>query len=280
MGANSTIRRAIKQVSNRALGNGGYAWLQAGAKAWDIRTGTFTEPELDLIRFCVRPGETVIDIGANYGLYTHPLSKAVGASGKVLALEPIPFTVDALAKIAKLLAWRNVELLPKACGEAAGEITFSVPLQESGAISAGQAHFSQRNDDRAGKEQHAPFPKSTEVTCEVVALDDLDIPGDVSLIKSDIEGAELFAFRGATKLIDRHHPTVIAEINPWFLEGFGLELDDLLRFFTEREYSLYRYDPDTSRLRSQNLNEIEEDNYVFVHPARRDRLAEITDSAN
>ena len=44
---------------------------------------------------CVRPGMTVIDVGANYGYYTLLLADAVGEAGHVIAVEPNP---DAVAE--------------------------------------------------------------------------------------------------------------------------------------------------------------------------------------
>lgn len=273
MGANSTLRRAVKAVSHKALGEGGYAWLQAGAMAWDIRRGTLSEPEIDLIGPAVKTGETAVDVGANYGMYTHPLSRAVGEKGKVLAFEPIPFTVETLRRIGKILRWTNVEIAPKACGVTNESVTFTVPMQASGALSAGQAHLAGRDDSRPGHERHVRWPDSTEVTCEVVRLDDyIDPSSDVSFVKSDTEGAELFVFRGGESLIDKYLPTVVAEINPWFLEGFEVTVPELTGFFTSRDYALMHYDDRKGRLEEIEPEDLVEDNYVFVHPSRRDRF--------
>jgi hypothetical protein len=113
------------------------------------------------------------------------------------------------------------------------------------------------------------------VVAEVVALDEfLPRVESLSLIKCDIEGAELLCFRGAERLIGEHRPTVICEINPWFLEGFGINLEELLGFFDVRGYKLYRYveDGPARRLREVAAAEVEEDNYVFIHPSRLERF--------
>src|SRR5262249_27094153 len=121
-----------------------------------------------------------------------------------------------------------------------------------------------------------------EVQCPVVALDEALPPVPrLSFIKADIEGAELLAFRGAARLIDRHLPTVLCEINPWFLEGFGIRLEELTGFFFDRGYSLYRYDRHTRRLlRITDLGEVTEANYLFLHPARAKRFAQLFDRAD
>jgi hypothetical protein len=119
------------------------------------------------------------------------------------------------------------------------------------------------------------WSETTPVEADLIALDaHLSGVGRVSLIKADIEGAELPAFRGAKGIIERDRPTVICEINPWFLDGFGIKLSELVSFFADRGYALYRYEENVRRLVPVgSLAEIVEDNYVFVHPDRTERLS-------
>lgn len=243
----------------------------------DIRAGKLTEPEVAVARAALRPGDVAIDVGANYGMYTIPMSRAVGASGCVYAFEPIPFTVGTLRTVCRVLGARNADIRAKACGEQPGSAMFSVPVQRSGAISAGQAHAVNRKDHRPGHEQHVRWDTAREVSCEVVALDqELRGVEGVALVKADIEGMELLAFRGARQIIERDLPVVISEINPWFLDGFELELRELTGFFTSLGYGMYRCDEALRYLRPlAPSEEVVEDNYVFLHPRRAGRLAEL-----
>jgi FkbM family methyltransferase len=273
MGANSAARRLVKKALYPVLNEHTYVYFQALAKSWDIRKGRWTEPELDLIPSAVRAGETALDVGANYGLYSYHLSRVPRL--RVYAFEPVPFTFRTLALVARLLRFRNVELVEKGCSDRAGRIAFTVPVQASGAMAAGQAYIGGRDDTRAGRERQVRWAATRDVTAEVVALDEfLPKVESLSLIKCDIEGAELLCFRGAERLIGEHRPTVICEINPWFLEGFGIKLEELLGFFAERGYRLYRYVEDgrARRLREVSASEVEEDNYVFIHPSRVERF--------
>lgn len=276
MGANSAARRLVKRLLYPVLNEHTYQYLQAASMAWDIRTGKWTEPELDLIAYAVAPGESALDIGANYGLYSYHLSRRTGPRGRVYAFEPVPFTHQTLRRVARLLRLRGVEIIPKGCSDRSGEITFTVPVQASGAVAAGLAYVGGRDDDREGKDEQVRWAATRDVRGEVVALDEFlpDIER-LALIKCDIEGAELFAFRGAERLIDRHLPSVICEINPWYLEGFGVRLEELTGFFLEKGYGLYRYSNDggRGRLRPVAPGEVVEDNYAFIHPSRRERFA-------
>jgi len=278
MPANSALRRVTKKVLHSFLGDSSYKYFQAISKAKDIRNGSWSEPELELIPFAIKPGEMALDLGANFGLYSYHISRALGAAGKVYAFEPVPFTFKTLQLVAKILRFRNVTLFEKGCGEKAGKVSFEVPLQASGAFSAGQAYIGGRRDDREGKETQVRWAGTREVVCEVITLDEfLPEMNDLSLIKCDIEGAELFAFRGARKLIGKHLPTVICEINPWFLEGFGVRLEELTAFFFDQGYRLYHYrvqDGNTS-LVPVETRDVVEDNYTFIHANRLSRFTPI-----
>lgn len=279
MPANSALRRVTKKVLHRFLGDSSYKYFQAISKAKDIRNGSWSEPELELIPFAVKPGETALDLGANFGLYSYHLSRALGASGKVIAFEPVPFTFDTLRLVSRILRFQNVTLVDKGCSDVAGRISFEVPVQASGAFAAGQAYIGGRRDDRDGKEVQVRWSGTKQVVCEVVRLDDfLPAIEDLSLIKCDIEGAELLAFRGASKLIKQHLPTVICEINPWFLEGFGIRLDELVGFFFDQGFRLYHYrGPEGERkLHQVQIEEVVEDNYIFIHPRRLSRFSSIS----
>ena len=270
----TAARRAAKRVLAPVLTENTYSYIQAISMARDIRSGAFTEAETDLIPRIVAPGDTVVDIGANYGMWVYPLSRAVGAHGRVWAFEPIPFTVATLRKVARLLRLKNVEIVARGCADVAGTIAFDVPVQDNGAISGGQAHFAARDDARPGRERHARWTDSKQVMCDVVAVDDV-VPdaARVSLIKLDIEGAELAALRGCERTIDRNHPVIVCEINPWFLDGLQLRVEDLTSFFAERDYGVYRYGGGS--LTPVQAADVDEGNYVCVSRTRQSTLAAI-----
>jgi FkbM family methyltransferase len=271
MPANSLSRRIIKRLLEPIANGPTYGVLQACAMSWDIKTRAWFEPEIELLSHAMKPGETAIDIGANYGLYAYHLSRIVGPDGRVYCFEPIPFTADTFGKIARILRFHEVTLIRKGVGETNGRVEFTVPVTELGSISAGLAHMG-RIDARPGGAHDAKFPrKNQKIRCEVVSIDDA-LPGlrELSLIKCDIEGADLFAMRGAARSITQHRPTVIIEITPWFLEGFGLTVSDIYQFFEDRDYRCYHYHG--KELIQAGVADIVEGNWVFVHPSREGRF--------
>src|ERR1043165_4325349 len=252
MGANSATRRLMKRLLYPVTNEHTYRYMQAVSKAWDIRSGSWSEPELELIPYAVAPGETVFDIGANFGMWCYHLSRHIG-DGRIYAFEPVPFTHQTLRQVARLLRFRNVEIIPKGCSDRTGEITFAVPVQDSGAVAAGLAYRGGRNDDHPGKETQVRWSATRDIKGEVVALDQfLPAVERLSLIKCDIEGAELYDFRVA----------------------------DLTGFFFGKGYEIYHYTSDggRGRLRAVEVSGVEEDNYAFIHPTRRDRFAALLEA--
>ena len=55
------------------------------------------EPDLKLVQHLVKPGDTVLDVGANFGVYTRVLSQLVGPAGRVISVEPVPQTFSILS---------------------------------------------------------------------------------------------------------------------------------------------------------------------------------------
>jgi len=188
--------------------------------------------------------------------------------------------------VARLLKLRNVVLVPAGCGERAGQAVFEAPVQANGAIIAGLAHRGDRDDARPGGAERAAAAATAagtatrRIACDLIAIDEYlpdEQKNDVAFIKCDIEGADLFALRGAEQTIRRSRPTVVCEIDPWFLEGFDLRLSDVTSFFDALGYAVYRYEPAGAegrrRLRPDPAGDtVTAGNRVFVHPDRRDRL--------
>lgn len=266
----------VKRILSPLRETGVYKIVQGLSMARDIQSGAWSEPELDLLPYAVRAGESALDIGANYGLYSYHLSRILGDAGKVYAFEPIRFTYSTLKWIVKFFRMRNVEIIPKGCSDERGRVEFKIPLQKGGAMSAGLAYKATRNDDHEGKETQIRWKGTQKVWAEMTRVDDLRSQfSKLTFIKCDTEGSEAFVFRGAAQVIDQFKPTVLCEINPWFLEGFGIRLSELLDFFFQRDYKLYRYRgaEGISRLEEMEPNAIVEDNYLFVHPRYADRFS-------
>jgi FkbM family methyltransferase len=199
----------------RRFGN----WLPAAGQhllkrlyyAWRIRTGTFrsAEPEYQLIRTLLREGDHVLDVGANVGHYTLAFSLLVGACGRVFALEPFPDTFSLLAANVRLFPFENVTLFNLAASDASRLVPMVVPTSD------GSPDYYTARISKEGQGK-------TIFSC---ALDGLDLPEGIRLVKIDVEGHELSVLRGMTNLLTRDHPHLIVEASSnrvaEFLAQFG-----------------------------------------------------------
>lgn len=236
----SLFRRAVKRALAPIVSGRMYQRIQAAVMAWDIKTLSWYEPEIDLLQCAIAPGETVLDIGANFGLYSYHLSRAAGPSGFVVCFEPVPWTFEILTMVVGILRLKNLRLISKGCSDHSGQVTFRAPLQGNNVISAGNACIASGD---AAMFENARF-RYREFYCEVVALDEFLAQSEpVSFIKCDVEGAEALVFQGAASLVKRDMPTILCEIDKKRFASFDTDFAAFLRFFNEIGYGLYHYQP-------------------------------------
>lgn len=148
----------------------------------------------------VRPGDTVVDAGANWGVHALYLARLVGQSGHVHAFEPHPQVVEELRWHVERNGLSQVSI--HACGllDRAGEIPFV--LGENSKTS----HVTGTHDHGAGRQIIVPCLTLDEVM-EKQSLSSL------RLMKVDVEGAEGRLLKGAEKTIRRFRPHLVVELH-------------------------------------------------------------------
>lgn len=148
----------------------------------------------------VKPGMTVVDVGANYGYYTLLMGDAVGETGHVIAVEPNP---DAAALLAQSVALNGfgtrTRLVPQALGGEPGTALLFAPDGEpKNALLVAHAGLP------GGRTQEVPV-----TTLDALAADNTRI----DLIKIDAEGAEQMIVAGMHQVLARHRPILVLEYN-------------------------------------------------------------------
>ena len=229
MSANSLPRKIVKKllVPFPRLRE----YLQTIAMAKDIYTdewATKNEPEIFWIKSIIKPGDVAIDVGANYGLYTYNLSKAVGDNGFVYAFEPIPYTFRTLKRTTKLFRLKIVQLINKGCSNNKGKIKFSIPLQKNGAISARLAFIDMNEKSRSARLNKGEHSDIVTIESEII-IDDLNYK-NVSFMKIDVEGAELLVLKGAINTIKNSRPIIMIEIEDRWIESYDIKRKDISIF--------------------------------------------------
>jgi FkbM family methyltransferase len=179
------------------------------------------EQYLDLAQ--LSEGDTVLDLGCYSGLTAIAFSKAVGATGRVVSLEPdagnyaaATTNIDLYARVSGI---RNIDLLPLAVSDTKGTLTFS-----------SEGSMGSSATDIVGGFRGTV----TEIDC--TTLDDLAEQAAldrVDFIKMDIEGSELAVVRSGGDFLRRYKPRMIIE--PHVVDG-ELDADAVIGHLSEYGY--------------------------------------------
>lgn len=208
-------------------------WLQTTirsgplkGKKWCAATGVrfirgdYAGDELHEYRALIKPGSVFYDVGAHVGYVSLVAAKWVGPEGRVVAFEPLPLNIRYLKKHIEINREDNVELFPVAVSDRCGEQRFDI----------------------AGGTGRGRIADGTGVPITTVSLDALCAGGRIpppSVIKMDVEGAELLALTGASETIRKYRPAILLSTHgeqvkqqcEKLLQSFGYEF----RYFCERD---------------------------------------------
>jgi len=164
----------------------------------------------------LKPGDRVIDVGANIGDTVLTSAIQVGPTGRVWAVEPHPRTRRFLVSNLEFNQIFNVETIGSAAGETSGEVTFA--------------------DDRRDDMNRVGVGT---LTVPVERLDDLVKCRDsIALLKVDVEGYEKPVFDGALEIVDKTQ-SIHFEVSERHFSWFGYQIGDLLRLLKSKGFLLF-----------------------------------------
>lgn len=147
------------------------------------------------LRVYVKPGDSVIDVGANIGFFTLRFGRWITEGSIVFALEPEPINFASLKRhISHAKLMDRVEALRVAVAEITGEVYLNVDPVHPG-------------NHQLGK---------TGIPVQAITIDALMAQYDwprVGLIKVDVQGAEQRVIAGAAETIERFHPVLFVEMD-------------------------------------------------------------------
>jgi FkbM family methyltransferase len=162
------------------------------------------DPAMKLVDRLVGQGQTVVDVGADLGLYSSKLAELVGPSGRVHAFEPNPARHARLAALAE--AQPNIEVHPVGLSDHEGEEELHVPVKQGEPVLACGRLSPPPGDAEGVSWERRPVKVST--------LDrELRVESSrIGFVKCDVEGHELAVLRGAERTLREALPTVLVEI--------------------------------------------------------------------
>jgi FkbM family methyltransferase len=182
----------------------------------------------------IRPGDVVLDIGANIGYYTLQFARLVGPLGKVIAFEPDVKNFALLERSVRENGFTNIELVNAAVSDTCGRAAL---------------HHSPSNPG-----DHRLYHTGEDRTTTDVAVTTIDAffrnrDRRVDFIKIDIQGGEPRALKGAQGMIAANpFLKLICEFWPAGLKTAGFDPQDLLAELRRLGFCVMEIDDERGRL--------------------------------
>lgn len=186
-----------------------------------VLSGCWEKRETEIFAGIIKPGMSVIDIGAHIGYYTLIASRLAGEYGKVFAFEPETENFSLLKKNIELNNIKNVTALNEAVSNSTG--LAKLFLQTSA------LHSLLENGE--GQEF---------INVKTVSLDDFfNKSQKIDLIKMDAEGSEYLILQGMKKLLENNPElTIITEFYPALLSKY-VDPSKYLKELSERNFKIF-----------------------------------------
>jgi FkbM family methyltransferase len=155
--------------------------------------GDWFESEMQFVRSLLTPAMVVVDVGANYGVYTLTCAGLVGHDGRVTAYEPASLPRSCLARSIEVNGFSQVRLIGVALSDRSGTARLGI---------ASNAELNSLNESGEAGET---------VTLSTLDTEALNWDRPVDFLKLDAEGEELRILMGAKSFFATHDPLVMFE---------------------------------------------------------------------
>jgi len=196
----------------RAVFEWGYHRYKRLLEAGDIRALTSL----------IKPGTIVIDVGANIGFFTKFFAECVTEKGKVLAIEPEQNNFKRLNQmINRRRLEQKVETFEAVAAARSGQLKLKInPLHPA---------------DHKISEDGVPV--------RAISIDELVAERGwqpVSLIKIDVQGAEMLVLQGSVETLRRFRPALYLEVDDDSLRRLGTTARQLFLMVKQLGYRIHR----------------------------------------
>ena len=191
----------------------GWWWLvTTPGKTVRVLSGSYEPENTRIFESLLQPGATVVDVGAHAGYYTLLSAGLVAPGGDVHAFEPNPRNVEFLRRHVRINRLSSLRIEAAAVADVDGMSRFRFGTGSG--------------TGRLGEDGTIEVPTVTlDSYCDRHQL-------EPTLIKIDVEGAELRVLRGAVQTLEHSRPIVV-------LSTHGPEVHrECLAFLRQRGYSI------------------------------------------
>lgn len=176
---------------------------------------------VDRLRDIIAEGSMVIDVGANIGFFTVRFARWVGPAGRVIAIEPEARNIASLrTRVARAGLSSVVDCVHAAAADRPGVLSLALTPGHPG-----DHHLAETGEP-----------------VQAVTLDDLSAQESrrVSLIKIDVQGAEMLVIAGARRLLEDQRPAVFVEVDGPSLARMGSTPRELIEMLVELGFAGHR----------------------------------------
>jgi FkbM family methyltransferase len=187
----------------------------------------FEKEVVNLASRYIKPGDTILDVGSNFGQMSILFSNIVGENGKVHAFDADDWVYEILTKNIEANN-KTGKIIPHfgAVHNVAGEILIfpEQDFEEFGAYGSYGIDYNAKQGRQV----------------KTITIDNLNIEGPVHFMKIDIQGGDLQAMQGARKTIERNRMPILFEYEYNFEEKYNLCFQDYVDFAQSINYKFHR----------------------------------------
>lgn len=163
-----------------------------------IDRGVWEETSTNLVKNLIKPGDVVLDVGANMGYYTSLIAKLAGPNGHVHAFEPTKHFVQALKRNVEENGFKNISIHEYGLSDRESELVIYI------------------NNSTASLHMDPSVSGTFQETVRLFPLDGIAPTLGLSrldFIKIDVDGHEPQFLRGAEETLRWFRPRILLEVN-------------------------------------------------------------------
>jgi FkbM family methyltransferase len=228
-------RAVVGKGMNAIVRRKGIVWdldLRESIDFWIYLTGAFQHSTVNAVVRLIRPGDTVLDIGANIGAMALFAARAVGPNGRVICFEPTQMAkrkllrnLDLNPELKKRVEVRQIELVDSP-GQAPSSLNYaSWPIQAASGRHAGH--------HGVAAESSGASADTLDEFCRKEGIERVDV------VKLDVDGNECGVLRGGRRILQQFRPRMVLELQPCvFGQAAPNRFEDFISTLRELGYEL------------------------------------------
>lgn len=191
----------------------------------------FKDASHEKLMSLIRSGDTVLDIGTNFGTTILQFAKYTGEKGSCYGFEPDPVNFKICQANLQLNPFKNIYVDNIGLGNSEGSFKLIVDSESNRGCN-------KINIDATGKESHTVTVKVLDNWVKEHAVNKIDF------IKIDVEGFEMNVLKGAEKVLQEHHPLLFIELDDHNLKLQNSSASELIYFLEQNGYSITHSETD------------------------------------